>query len=217
MIPCPGGIRTAWRRRQIESIGILGGTFNPIHYAHLIIAQEARACFGLDKVLFIPNHVPPHRSDQAELAGDEDRYAMVQLATATNSHFQPSRLELERPGPSYSADTVEELARLHPDSRLAFITGADSLLEYQWYRFQRLLEMVCCFIVATRPTSPVKALEQRILEMEPPGRDKIQILTVPGMDISSTWIRQRIRRGLPIKYLVPEPVEEYIEKRGLYH
>lgn len=193
-------------------IGIMGGTFDPVHFGHLLIAEVARAEFSLDRVMWVPAGDPPHKEGQ-HTRTQEHRYAMVVLATATNPAFDVSRLELERTGPSYSLDTVLHFRDAYPGSELFFITGADAVLEIlTWYRHPEVIR-ACRFIAVTRPGYDLN----RIHGVLPPEYvSRISTLTAPGVDISSTAIRERVRTGDPIRYLVPEPVEAYIRKHRLY-
>lgn len=194
----------------------MGGTFNPIHLGHLLAAQEALVHADLDEILFLPNRIPPHRSSKEALPPALERYLMVCLATASHPRFRVSALELEREGPSYTIDTVEELLRRDPSRALTFITGADALLLSRWYRLDELLGRLERFLVVTRPGFDLDRLGQHLDRMELGHRDRIQTLDIPGMEISSTALRRRIRAGRPIRYLVPEPVADYIQKTGLY-
>ncbi len=190
-------------------IGILGGTFNPIHYGHLLVAAEVREKFDLEKVIFIPSAFPPHKNDP-DIAPPSDRYQMTVLATQSNPFFSVSDLELQRSGKSYSVETVKELLNIYgKDTELYFITGADAILEiFTWKDREELLKL-CQFIVATRPGFDTEDIEGTILK-------QIQLIEIPNLDISSTDIRQRIKERRNIKYLLPEKVEEYIYEHGLY-
>jgi nicotinate-nucleotide adenylyltransferase len=195
-------------------VGILGGTFDPIHFAHLIIAEEARACLRLDQVVFIPAGQPPHKQGK-EITPSEHRVAMVQLAIASNPRFVLSRLDVDRAGPCYSVDTVELLKRdLEADSEVYFVLGLDSLAELPtWHNPARLIEL-CRLAVIQRPGFHVD-LEQ--LEHILPGlRARLTLIGAPEMGISSRDIQHRVRVGLPIKYQLPEAVESYIYQHGLY-
>ncbi|HEX5323022.1 MAG TPA: nicotinate-nucleotide adenylyltransferase [Capsulimonadaceae bacterium] len=196
-----------------ERLGIMGGTFDPIHYGHLLMAEEARVAFALDSILFIPNNRPPHKKPYA-VSSAEDRYAMTLLATSTNPRFKCSRIELDRPGPSYTIDTLRQIREERPDlDAFYFITGADAVLEIlTWHEHEKLTQ-TCEFIAATRPGFVLEHLNQ-ILDQD--FLNRIHFLPIPGLDISSTDIRRRIRRGRSIKYLTPEPVEAYIHQHGLY-
>ena len=189
----------------------MGGTFDPIHFGHLLAAEEARERFGLDRVLFIPSGVPPHKKDYLVTPADH-RYAMTVLATADNPHFFVSRIEMDRPGPSYAVDTVRLLAEQSPDATFVFLTGADAVLEIlQWKDAASLIEH-CEFIAVTRPGYDLSALDR----LDAGFRARVQRLVIPGIEVSSTDLRARVRNGLTIAYLTPRPVERYIDKYRLY-
>lgn len=189
----------------------MGGTFDPIHYGHLLAAEEARERFGLGRVLFVPSGLPPHKKDYP-VTDAEHRYAMTVLATADNPHFFVTRIEMDRPGPSYAVDTVRLLAEQSPDATFVFITGADAVLEIlQWKDATALIEQ-CEFIAVTRPGYDLSALDR----LDPDFRARVQRLVIPGIEVSSTELRERVRNGLTIAYLTPRTVERYIAKHGLY-
>lgn len=197
----------------MAAIGIMGGTFDPIHYGHLLIAEESRVEFDLDKVLFVTSGQPPHKKDYA-VSDAEQRHAMAILATEGNSHFEPSRTELDREGPSYAVDTVEECLRTYgSDAELYFITGADAILEIlTWHQPERL-RCMCKFIAAARPGYDFDELRLRLPRE---FLDQIICLETPGIHISSTELRARVKTGKSIRYMVPEPVRAYIEHQRLY-
>lgn len=193
-------------------LGILGGTFDPIHYAHLFIAEEARARFGLDRVLFVPNGIPAHKKPYA-VSPAEDRAAMVALAIRGNAAFECSRVELDRAGPSYAVDTLTDIQAAHPNAEVFFITGIDAVAEVlTWKRHEEVLRLAT-FIAAERPGYHMQMLRERL--SEPQLARVLPMPTLP-LDISSTDIRQRVREGLPIRYLTPDPVVEYIAEHELY-
>ena len=196
-------------------IGIMGGTFDPIHVGHLMTAEAVRDEFGLDKVLFIPAAVPPHMLDQ-QVTDARHRYLMTVLATTSNPHFDVSSIEMDRPGPSYTIDTIYELRRQYGENTdLFFITGADAIAEIPtWDRIEELLGL-CQFIAATRPgfLPNVDNIKEYFGEL---GSARIHRLETPELEISSTNIRDRLKRGFSIKYIVPPAVEDYIYKEGLY-
>lgn len=212
--------KASWDTKRVatkeDRIGLLGGTFNPIHYGHLLIAQEALAHFGLQRVLFIPNRQPPHRRQEADLASEEHRWAMATLAVTSHPRFYVSRLELEREGPSYTVDTVARVKAATPEAGLHFITGSDALMKYAWKDLDGLLSHLAAFVVATRPGFPLELLQQRLDSMDLANVRRIVALQVPGIEISSTMIRKRLSAGGSIRYLVPRAVEDYIVKHGLY-
>ncbi|MCL6559671.1 MAG: nicotinate-nucleotide adenylyltransferase [Firmicutes bacterium] len=203
----------------MRRLGIMGGTFDPIHYGHLVTAECARYELGLEKVLFIPAGRPPHKPDR-RITGPWLRYAMTGLAIASNPFFQASSLEVERPGPSYTIDTVQAITHLFPGAEIYFITGADAVLEIlTWKNVEQLLSL-CRFIAATRPGYRLMELGEKLyklpVELKQSIVQNIVLMEVPALAISSTEIRRRVREGRPIKYLLPEPVEEYIIKNNLY-
>nr|WP_277997095.1 nicotinate-nucleotide adenylyltransferase [Moorella sp. Hama-1] len=197
-------------------VGIMGGTFDPIHYGHLVTAEAARWEFVLDKVIFVPSGHPPHKKGY-QVTRAEYRYQMTVLATASNPYFEVSRTEINREGYSYTVDTVSAFRREYgPQTQLYFITGADAILEIlTWKDVDRLLRE-CQFIAATRPGFQLNRLEESRPQLPVEGRHRIHLIEVPALAISSTDIRWRVKNNKPIKYLLPEAVEEYICSRGLY-
>jgi nicotinate-nucleotide adenylyltransferase len=189
-------------------IGVFGGTFDPVHLGHLRAAESAREALSLDLVAFLPAAMPPHRG--APVTPAEDRLAMARLATAPHPSFETWDTELRRPGPSYTVDTVADLARERPSDELLLVVGADTWPEVPtWREPQRLLSLVEVAVVGrpgtqSRPTSPV-----------PEGRG-VRFVEGPALPISSTQIRERVRRRLSIRYLVTDAVADYISSRGLY-
>jgi nicotinate-nucleotide adenylyltransferase len=202
-----------------KKIGIMGGTFNPVHHGHLVTAQEALDQFGLDEVIFIPTGDPPHKIEDL-LAHAEDRYLMTVIATSSNSSFFVSRVEIDRTGKSYTIDTVKELRKIYGSgSELYFITGADAILEILTWKNTREIVILTKFIAATRPgydLSKIKELKTTLFDSEDEADRRIFIMEIPALAISSTNIRQRIKNGRPVNYLVPEGVNNYILKHGLY-
>ncbi|NLG87353.1 MAG: nicotinate-nucleotide adenylyltransferase [Firmicutes bacterium] len=194
-------------------LGIMGGTFDPIHYGHLVAAEAARAAFELDNVLFVPNRLPPHKKDYP-VSEPKHRYLMAVLATITNPYFDVSRIELDRDGISYTIDTLRALRQVYGSTaKLHFISGADAILDLlSWKDVDELLAL-CYFIAATRPGYQ---LSDQLLKLQKKYPNRVFRVEVPALAISSTGIRCRVREGKPIKYLLPEPVEYYIYKHGLY-
>ena len=194
-----------------KRLGVMGGTFDPIHHGHLLTAEEALQQFELDEVVFVPTGQPWMKEDRS-VSPAEDRYLMVVVATASNPRFSVSRLEIEREGPTYTVETLRELKESRGDVDLHFVTGADAMLEIlQWKDPEEALELAH-FIAATRPGYDLTQFEQ-----DAPGSDpRVTVMTIPALAISSTDIRERVRAGRPIRYLVPEGVQTYIEKAGLY-
>ena len=194
-----------------KRLGVMGGTFDPIHHGHLLTAEEALQQFQLDEVVFVPTGRPWMKTDRV-VSPPEDRYLMVVIATASNPRFGVSRLEIEREGPTYTVDTLRELQTEQGEAELFFITGADAMLEiFQWKDPEEALREAH-FIAATRPGYDLAAFEQGA----PSSHPRVTVMSIPALAISSTDIRQRVHEGRPIRYLVPEGVQTYIEKAGLY-
>jgi nicotinate-nucleotide adenylyltransferase len=201
----------------MTKIGIIGGTFDPIHHGHLVTADEARAQFVLEHVIFTPNRYSPLK-DPTVVTEPEHRYSMAFLATVSNPYFTVSRLEIERAGASYSIDTIREAAAQNPQAELYYITGADAILQIlrgEWQQSTELLRL-CRFIAATRPGFTLDLETLRRSNATGGPIENVHVMDIPAMAISSTEIRARVRDGRPIKYLVPEAVEAYILKHQLY-
>ena len=184
--------------------GILGGTFNPIHLGHLILAEEAREKMGLDRIIFMPAYLPPHK-DTLDVAAASDRYKMVKLAIKDNKHFSVSDMEIKRDGRSYTIDTIREFRRKFPSDEIYFITGSD-LLKYldEWKDLPEIIKMLK-FVVATRPGYPLEKIPSYI-----------QTVAIRAVDISAFEIRSCIQEGRSFRYLVPDAVYDYIAKNKLY-
>jgi len=193
----------------------MGGTFDPVHYGHLIAAENSRSEFGLDRVVFIPAARPPHKAGESVLDSSH-RLHMVKLAIANNPAFEISTLEQERQGPSYTIDTVEYFRSRFPGIQIYFIMGMDSLLMFDTWRDYERLAGQCRFIVVTRPGYVMEADNPALAHLPSILWENLSVLEIPGMDISSSDIRRRVRLGLPIKYMVPAAVEEYIQEHRLY-
>jgi nicotinate-nucleotide adenylyltransferase len=197
----------ASRRR----LGVMGGTFDPIHHGHLVAASEVAARFALDEVVFVPTGQPWQKADR-KVSQAEDRYLMTVVATASNPRFSTSRIDIEREGNTYTVDTLTELrALVGEDTDLFFITGADALSQILTWRGADKLFDLAHFIGVSRPGSP---LDVSMVDHLP--ADKVTLIEVPALSISSTDCRRRITDGLPIWYLVPDGIVQYIAKRGLY-
>ncbi|RQD76844.1 MAG: nicotinate-nucleotide adenylyltransferase [Candidatus Syntrophonatronum acetioxidans] len=194
----------------------MGGTFDPIHLGHLVAAEEARERYNLEEVIFVPAGYPPHK-EKEELSSQEHRYMMTVIATINNPIFKVSRVELEAESYTYTVDTVAYFRKtLGPDKNLYFITGADAILDITtWEGYERLLEM-CYFIAVTRPGFSLEHLEDKLKSLDPRLFSRILILSIPGMAISSTCMRRRVKKGKTIKYLTTSGVEQYILKNKLY-
>jgi nicotinate-nucleotide adenylyltransferase len=192
-------------------IGIMGGTFDPIHHGHLVAAEEARWQFRLDQVLFIPTGRPWQKPVGVSPA--EDRYLMTVIATASNPAFAVSRLEVDNPGPSYTVDTLRRLRSELPEgTRLLFIGGADLLQQLLTWKEPEQVLALAELIAATRPDFDVDDVVQKV----PAAAGRVHRMEIPALAISSSDIRARVARGEPIEYLVPEGVARYIQKRALY-
>ncbi|MDO8472524.1 MAG: nicotinate-nucleotide adenylyltransferase [Dehalococcoidia bacterium] len=196
-------------------VGVLGGSFDPVHLAHLIIAEEVRLQLHLEKVLFIPAGQPYMKSNRVTTPA-QHRLDMVRLAVASNPYFEASSVDVDRAGPSYTIDTLDVLRNTLPQGReLYFIIGWDSLATLpRWREPVRILEM--CRLVAV-PRPGVERPDLKELEVSLPGvSDRVIMLDRPVLSISSTGLRDRVGRGVSIRYLTPEPVERYISDNGLY-
>jgi nicotinate-nucleotide adenylyltransferase len=185
----------------------MGGTFDPIHHGHLVAASEVAVLFGLDEVVFVPTGQPWQKSSRV-VSPAEDRYLMTVVATASNPRFTTSRVDIERGGPTYTIDTLTDLQRQRPDAELFFITGADALEQIVSWRDTERLFQLARFIGVTRPG--YQLADHHLPE------GVVSLVEVPALAISSTDCRERVARGMPVWYLVPDGVVQYIEKRGLY-
>ncbi len=211
------GDRSLADAEQRRHIGLIGGTFDPIHNAHLAIAEEVRAALQLQKMVFIPAGLPPHKANRGNTA-IRHRVAMVRLAIATNPHFTISLAEVDRPGPSFLVETLHILhAQWGPNTALSFVIGWDSLQELpDWYDAPGILAQLTHLIAVGRP-GYVEDQHMDKLERRLPGlRERLRIVDVPQLAISSTDLRRRVAEGRPITYLTPYAVERYIIEHGLY-
>lgn len=189
-------------------IGVFGGTFDPIHYGHLVAAEYAAAQMSLDRVIFMPAGDPWQKSSSV-VAGREDRYKMTLFAIADNPRFEVSRIEIDRTGPSYTIETLRQLRGSQAEqTELYFIAGADALAEVQTWHEPEQVSQLATFIGVTRPGSQVSVPE--LIE------GNTQIVEVPGFDIASSDIRARLATGAPVRYLMPDPVLAYIRSQRLY-
>lgn len=200
----------------MQEICLMGGTFDPIHYGHLVVAEEVRQQFALTKVIFIPAGRPPHKINNF-ISEPTHRVKMTRLAVASNPYFDVSTLEVERKGLSYTIDTVKEIKRLYGAEKVYFITGADAVMEIiTWKEAEQLLSM-CTFIAATRPGYDLHQLADTLKLLPKAVLKNILPLEVPALSISSSDIRKRVKEGKSIKYLLPEAVEEYVLQTRIYH
>ncbi|MCL5981560.1 MAG: nicotinate-nucleotide adenylyltransferase [Firmicutes bacterium] len=211
-------LNQAEKTGQRRAVGLMGGTFDPIHLGHLLTAEEVRIQFGLEQVIFVPAGHPPHKGKR-RISDQEHRYLMTVLATIANPYFSVSRFEIERPAGtvSYTIDTVRHFFDCFgPDYRLYFITGADAILEILTWKDYRELLSICSFIAVTRPGYGLDKLAETISGSCPEALPGIHLLEIPAVAISSTLVRRRVAEGKSIKYMAPDPVMQYIIKSGLY-
>jgi nicotinate-nucleotide adenylyltransferase len=196
---------------QRHRLGVMGGTFDPIHHGHLVAASEVASRFQLDEVVFVPTGQPWQKSDR-QVSGAEDRYLMTVIATATNPRFTVSREDIDRPGMTYTVDTLNDLrVERGDDVDMYFITGADALTQIlTWHKVDKLFDLAH-FVGCTRPGVE---LDSPTLNQLP--QDRVTVLEIPALSISSTACRKRVEERYPIWYLVPDGIVQYIAKRGLY-
>ena len=188
-------------------LGVMGGTFDPIHHGHLVAASEVQARFQLDEVVFVPTGIPWQKDDR-EVSPAEDRYLMTVIATASNPRFSTSRVDIDRPAPTLTVDTLTDLRTQFPDHEMFFITGADALAQIlSWKRVDELFDLAH-LVGVTRPGFD--------LDGKHLPEHAVSLVEVPALAISSTDCRQRVGRDQPVWYLVPDGVVQYISKRGLY-
>ena len=192
-----------------KRLGVMGGTFDPIHHGHLVAASEVADFLGLDEVIFVPTGQPWQKGDR-KVSPAEDRYLMTVIATASNPRFSVSRVDIDRPGETYTIDTLRDLrAERGPDAEFFFITGADALAKMISWRDTDELFKLAHFVGCTRPWHR--------LSLSGLPHDNISLIEIPALAISSTECRARVRSGDPIWYLVPDGIVQYISKRKLYH
>ena len=194
----------------LRRVGVMGGTFDPIHHGHLVAASEVQAWFDLDEVVFVPTGEPWQKLERG-VSPAEHRYLMTVVAPAANPRFTVSRVDIDRRGPTYTIDTLRDLRRQMPDAELYFITGVDALAEiFTWRNAEELFELAQ-FVGCTRPGY---TMDDAALASIP--ADRVTIVEIPALAISSTECRNRKRRGEPVWYLVPDGVVQYIAKHDLY-
>jgi nicotinate-nucleotide adenylyltransferase len=203
-------------RKLSNRIGLMGGSFDPIHYGHLVLAEEVRQHLNLDRVIFIPVGRAPHKA-QFKMADPEVRCKMVELAISDNPYFELSRLEIDSEATSYTIHTLRKMKELYgADFELFFITGADTLLDLEnWYEVEEVLKL-CTFVGATRPGYVSEELIQKAQTLRETFHAKIELIAIPGLAISSTEIRERLQKGMTVKYLLPETVEHFIVEESIY-
>ena len=217
---CPSRLRRTKRVPQERSeaqrvtlsarplrIGIMGGTFDPIHHGHLVAASEVQNVFALDEVIFVPTWAQPFKKER-KVSPAEHRYLMTVIATASNPRFTVSRVDIDRGGTTYTIDTLHDIAAEYPGAELYFITGADALAQILTWKDSEEIFDLAHLVGVTRPG--------HVLNDSGVPHDRISLVEVPAMAISSTDCRQRVGQGAPVWYLVPDGVVQYIRKYGLY-
>jgi nicotinate-nucleotide adenylyltransferase len=199
--------------RRARRLGVMGGTFDPVHHGHLVAASEVAHAFDLDEVVFVPTGQPWQKDDR-RVSPAEDRYLMTVIATASNPRFSVSRVDIDRPGPTYTIDTLRELRAIRgEDAEFFFITGADALSKMMSWQDAADLFKLAHFVGVTRPGHRLSTA--RLSSAGVPS-DQVSLIEIPALAISSTECRQRVAAGEPVWYLVPDGVVQYIAKRGLY-
>jgi len=193
----------------------MGGTFDPVHYGHLIAAEYARHEFKLEQVVFMPAARPPHK-EMEQVLDSNHRYEMVRRAVKGNPAFAISDLEMKRTGNSYTIDTIRHFLEECPGRAVFFIMGADSLLTMTTWKDYQNLARLCQFVVVTRPGYVISESEPVLKQLPSVLWENVHFLPIPALDISSSDIRERVAAGRPIKYLLPDDVEQYIAETGLY-
>ncbi|HWT26804.1 MAG TPA: nicotinate-nucleotide adenylyltransferase [Mobilitalea sp.] len=199
----------------MKKVGIMGGTFNPIHFGHLFLAEDAYEQIGLDEILFMPSKNPPHKQ-KAELVADEHRVNMVKLAIKDNPHFTFSDMELMREGITYTADTMTILKKENPENEYYFIEGADSLFMMQDWMNPQTIFNLCTIVSSNRDNVEEEKLTRQLEFLKKNFNARIMLLDMPTIQIASANIRNRIASGKSVRYYVPDEVLEYIKENRLY-
>lgn len=197
-------------------VGIVGGTFNPIHVGHLMLGEYAYEACGLNEIWFMPNGKPPHKEAEEIITSADRRVEMTEMAIKDTDYFKLSIYEYEKVNTSYSYKTMEELIALYPENEFFFIMGSDSLLAIEDWKCPEKLMKLCTLLVACRENSDIDLLRKQILYLESKYMCNIILLPMPLLEISSSDIRKRVNEGKSIKYIVPEIIYEYIQKNKLY-
>jgi nicotinate-nucleotide adenylyltransferase len=200
----------------MKKVGIMGGTFDPIHIGHLILGENAYQQLGLDRVVFMPSGNPPHKRDREGRASDEQRMDMVKLAIASNRHFKFSSMEMNEDGYSYTYLTLEKLNEKHPDTRYYFIIGADSLFDFKGWRNPQRICDACTLVVATRNHTSDEELDKAIEDVRQTFGADIVKLNTENIDVSSHQLRDWIAAGKTVKYYAPDEVINYIKSYHVY-
>ncbi|MBR3170807.1 MAG: nicotinate-nucleotide adenylyltransferase [Lachnospiraceae bacterium] len=200
----------------MKKVGIMGGTFDPIHIGHLILGENAYQQLGLDRVVFMPSGNPPHKRDRDGRASDEQRMDMVKLAIASNTHFKFSSMEMNEDGYSYTYLTLEKLNEKHPDTRYYFIIGADSLFDFKGWRNPQRICDACTLVVATRNHTSDEELDKAIEDVRQTFGADIVKLNTENIDVSSHQLRDWIAAGKTVKYYAPDEVINYIKSYHVY-
>jgi nicotinate-nucleotide adenylyltransferase len=193
----------------VKRLGVMGGTFDPIHHGHLVAAEEVRHAFDLDLVLFVPAGDPWQKA-ATDVSPASERLKMTERAVVDNPAFEVSSMDVDRDGPTYTVDTLRDLTDVHPGATLYFITGADAILDILTWKDPHEVVELATFVAVSRPGSDLGRLDALGLG------DAVVTLQIPALAISSTDIRERVAGGKPIRYLVPDQVERYIAEQGLY-
>ena len=201
---------------EMRRVGIMGGTFDPIHIGHLILGECAFEQFSLDSVLFMPSGNPPHKRDKGDRASNEHRIRMTELAIASNPHFELSLEEMGREGYIYTNETLRRLRQAHPDTEYYFIMGADSLIQFDDWRNPQIIADLAVLTVAVRNDMTMEELEKQADRVRERYHARVLLMNVPNMEISSTELRRRFAGGLSCRYYLPDSVISYIETNRIY-
>lgn len=196
-------------------LGLLGGTFDPVHYGHLLLAEQCREQCALDEVWFLPTGSPPHKRGNGISPG-KARAEMLEFAVAGCPEFRVDRMELEREGTTYTVDTLEELHRRDPSRELFFLIGADSLIDLPTWRSPQRIGELATIVAVNRGDRPLPDQAALVATLGESLAERIRFVTMPGIDLSATDIRRRVRAGESIRFMTPRAVEAYIRERGLY-
>lgn len=200
---------------ECRRIGILGGTFDPIHNGHLLLGEAAREQFDLDRVIFIPNNLA-HLKNRAQVTSGDIRYQMVKMAISDNPYFTCSRLEIDKPDGCYTVDTLQELKLMYPGDELYLILGADSVIGIDtWYKAKEILSS-CIILTAVREEDDLPSLDKKRRELKKMYNADIRLMSFNRVDISSTDIRDRVVKGRSVRYMMPNECIEFMCIKGLY-